>query len=342
MAEDQQFEHSYLKPFAFAPAFYLARRGALGTLGARPIALEQAARLMGVDVPTARSIGALLDQMGLATMDGDALVVSVLGRRILDPTKALEFVDPVFRFFEIVVSDLARRVRATGSVSELTLKWPPSDETSSTLFEPLMLATAPYVAAWLDELVEFDQVESLLDVGGGDGTIAAMLCHKHSHLRATVLNLPSASSQLAATAQAYDLGDRLNLLECDFREELLPGGFDLVTFARVLSDWDDQTVSTLLSNARHALVDGGRILALESSVTPPPHGSDVDDTRDHPWALFWRLCVSGFALNGPRTLTRWHELAGEAGLDCHRGRACGRLPFPTLTAIWFQPHPAAS
>src|SRR5207248_4657837 len=138
---------------------------------------------------------------------------------------------------------------------------------------------SPYVAAWLDELVDFVGVESVLDVGGGDGTVCALLCEKHPELHADVFNLPIAAPLIEETSRAHDLLTRLRPVAGDFRVDPLPRGYELVLFSRMLSDWPDNVVERLLGLARDALLPGGAVVIVETNLGPESNRSD-----GHAWA----------------------------------------------------------
>jgi hypothetical protein len=330
---DQAFERRYLYGFANAPAFIFARAAGLAAVLAADPSIGAVARRFGIDESSARSLLVLLEDMQLISVDGDFAQTTALGRRLLDPKQACETFAPIEAFFRTVLSgllDQASRLPLPGQMA-----WPPTDEDSSAAFEPMMTATADYLATWIDDLLPLSTIGSMLDVGGGDGTVAALLCQKHPNLRVDVANLASAAPLVLAAAGRYGVSPRVAPLAIDFRHERLPRGYDTVLFARMLSDWGDSVVRELLGAARDSLSsETGSIWAFESSLTPSSQ-PDVTDTKAHPWAWFWRICVPGFELHGPRTIAEWKTLAASAGLEVEFIAECGRKPVPTLTALHF-------
>ncbi len=332
---DRSFEADHLKAFAYAPAFIFARAANLGQLlAAGGGSIETVQKAGGVDEPTALSLLALLREMNLVERDTTTVDLTPLGRRLLDRSAARETFEPIEAFFKSVLDGLLRQATKLGLPEPMV--WPPTDIDSSTTFEPMMTVTANYVAAFLDEVLPCSRASSLLDVGGGDGSVAALLCEKHRRLRATVVNLPSARPLVERTRERLDGGSRISFASLDFRRDSLPRDFDIVVFARMLSDWDDVTVLRLLREARTSLAEPHHgIWAAESSVAV--HASaDEAETEEHPWAWFWRLCVPGFRLHGPRSLEHWSSLAAQAGLGVHVVGCCGREPFRALPALAFR------
>ena len=336
MTADAAFEHGYLEPFAWAPIFMLARRRGLGRAGS-PLTVEKLAGLIGTSPRAAELLVQQLHVMQLATegpAPGEHALTS-LGRRLLDPSGSPEVVGPMAAFYEDVM------VRALASLVDDTtpggsLDWPPKTTSSSRKFEDLMNATSPYVAAWLDELVDFAGIESVLDVGGGDGTVCALLCQKHPELHADVFNLPIVEPLIQETSRSHDLLPRLRPVAGDFREDPLPTGYRLVLFSRMLSDWPDEIVERLLGLARDALLPGGAIVIVETNLGPESNRSD-----GHAWAVFWELFVPSLPLHGPRPQDQWRELASRAGLELELLGRCGRQPFPELAGLRMsRPHSA--
>jgi demethylspheroidene O-methyltransferase len=71
-----------------------------------------------------------------------------------------------------------------------------------------------------------------------------------------------------SSARAAGLEDRLGFLAGDFLAGPLPGGYDVLSFVRVLHDWPADVARTLLAKARCALPPGGRLLICEELRTP--------------------------------------------------------------------------
>ncbi|PXX56355.1 O-methyltransferase [Nocardia tenerifensis] len=103
----------------------------------------------------------------------------------------------------------------------------------------------------------------LLDVGGGDGTLAALLLRDNPGLRADVYNLPALRPLVERTRDESGLGDRLGFVGGDFLAEPLPTGYDILSFVRVLHDWQRPQARELLAKAYTALPPGGRVLICE-------------------------------------------------------------------------------
>jgi 16S rRNA G1207 methylase RsmC len=142
--------------------------------------------------------------------------------------------------------------------------WPPKTKEQSLLLERWMTNTAAPSIQGLLQHVDFSKVRKLLDVGGGDGTVACALVNKHPHLQATVYNLPSAVEIALENIVSQNLNQHVSVFAGDFiEEEALPSGFDLIVFTRVLFDWNKVVCEKLLRMAYEALPEEGMIVICE-------------------------------------------------------------------------------
>jgi SAM-dependent methyltransferase len=149
--------------------------------------------------------------------------------------------------------------------------WPPRTREQVEGFEASMAAGLPPILETFQAHASrlWKHGERLLDVGGGDGTLAAHLARAHPGLTVDVYNLPATRPLVARTREAWGLPEeRLGFVGGDFLKEPLPSGYDAVSFVRVLHDWPADTARALLRAAWDALPPGGRVLICEEFRTP--------------------------------------------------------------------------
>lgn len=160
-------------------------------------------------------------------------------------------------------------LRGEHSMPAEAFDWPPRTLEQQASFEASM-------AAGLGPVLEtfrahgprlFGEGLRLLDVGGGNGTLAAHLLEWHPGLRADVYNLPVCEPLVARTREERGLQGRLGFVAGDFLREPLPGGYQALSFVRVLHDWPADTARALVRAAWQALAPGGLILICEEFRT---------------------------------------------------------------------------
>lgn len=161
-------------------------------------------------------------------------------------------------------------LRGERSMPAEAFDWPPRTAAQVAGFEASMAAGLGPIwetfRAHAPQLFAADH--RLLDVGGGDGTLAAHLLKAQLGLTVDVYNLPACEPLVARTREAKGLGQRLGFVAGDFLREPLPRGYDALSFVRVLHDWPEDTARALLRAATEALPSGGRILICEEFRTP--------------------------------------------------------------------------
>lgn len=125
--------------------------------------------------------------------------------------------------------------------------------------------------------LDFAADESIVDLGGGNGSLAAAILERHPALRASVFDLPHLVERAQAAADPA-LGSRCEFIAGSFFEHVPPGA-DAYLLSRVLHDWDDDQAAAILANCRRAMRTDARLLVIERIVPPgdEPHESKFMD-----------------------------------------------------------------
>jgi hypothetical protein len=154
---------------------------------------------------------------------------------------------------------------------------------------------------------DLTDVESVVDVGGGDGTLLKDLLRARPGMRGVVIETQDVVARAGGSPEFSDLAERLQFRAGDFFEAL-PAGADLYLLAWILHDWDDEPAGRILAACRRAMVATSRLLVLES-VLPSgdlPHFSRYGDL------------VMMVLFNGrERTASEFAHLFEEQGLRLH-------------------------
>jgi SAM-dependent methyltransferase len=143
------------------------------------------------------------------------------------------------------------------------VRWPPRTKEAAAHLELWMTVTANEAITALEAGTDWSKTSTLLDVGGGDATIACALVRKFEHLHVTVFNLPASAELARARVAREKLESRVSVVVGDFIKDELPKGFDRVMFSRVLADWEPSVTQMLLKKAYAALRTGGSIVISE-------------------------------------------------------------------------------
>lgn len=167
-----------------------------------------------------------------------------------------------------------------GSLGE-TIKWPPQTPEAAAHLEHWMTITSQGALNSLFHSKSLEGVENLLDVGGGDGTIALALTKHYNTLKSptdakchvSVFNLPNSAQLARDNIRLHSCpanNDCVCVIEGDFvKDHSLPAGHDCIMFSRVLADWSPEDSGMMLKKARDALISGpkrggkGRLIISE-------------------------------------------------------------------------------
>jgi hypothetical protein len=109
--------------------------------------------------------------------------------------------------------------------------------------------------------------ETVVDVGGGNGSLLRGLLERLPGLRGIVFDLPETNRDAAT----FD--GRLSFVAGSFFEHVPQG--DRYVLSAILHDWDDERAAAILRTIRAAAPADARLLVLESVVPPgnEPHGA---------------------------------------------------------------------
>jgi O-methyltransferase/methyltransferase family protein len=132
-------------------------------------------------------------------------------------------------------------------------------------------AFAPSVA----EACDFSDMRTVIDVGGGKGTLLAEILRRHGHLHGVLFEAPAVAARAQALLDATDIADRCEVLAGNFFERV-PDRADCYLLANVLHDWDDARAIEILRNCRRSMARAGTVLIIERLI--PEDGGDAVPT----------------------------------------------------------------
>jgi hypothetical protein len=125
---------------------------------------------------------------------------------------------------------------------------------------------------------DFSSFKTVVDVGGGTGSVLAAILGNHPELRGILFDSPHVVAEASSLLKAKSVLDRVVIQSGDFFTAVPPGG-DCYVLSHILHDWSDEQCLKILSNCRKAMKPGGRLLIVEM-VLPPgdtPHPGKMLD-----------------------------------------------------------------
>jgi hypothetical protein len=127
---------------------------------------------------------------------------------------------------------------------------------------------------------KFSGIQTLVDVGGGHGSLLSTILKVNPKLKGVLFDQPSVITRAKQDGHvtAKGIPERCTLESGDFFEALPKDG-DAYIMKRVLHDWDDERCAKILANCCAAMSKKGRVLVVES-VIPPGNGPDRGKLAD--------------------------------------------------------------
>lgn len=107
----------------------------------------------------------------------------------------------------------------------------------------------------------WDEVRTVVDVGGGTGALLAEILRARPTIRGTLVELPGTVARSVETFQAAGVVGRVETVGQSFFDPL-PAGADLYLMKNVLADWPDAEAAALLRRCAEAARPAGRVVIL--------------------------------------------------------------------------------
>ena len=115
---------------------------------------------------------------------------------------------------------------------------------------------------------DFSRFRTLVDVGGGHGTLLTTILHAHPQLHGIVFDQPEVIEGARSHIASEALTPRCDVVAGDFFQAV-PRGGDAYMLKSIIHDWDDEQSVALLTNCRQAMTAAARLLVIETVVPPP-------------------------------------------------------------------------
>lgn len=146
-------------------------------------------------------------------------------------------------------------------------RWIEANPREAAVLQRANAARAGQVRQGLRKACDFSRFASIVDLGGGYGTMLLEILSAHPRLKGAVADLPPVVAETRKRVEAAGLCGRCAVIECDLLRSVPPGG-DAYLLANVLHDWPDEKAAQILENCRRAMDSGSTLLIVEMLVPP--------------------------------------------------------------------------
>jgi O-methyltransferase domain/Dimerisation domain len=182
----------------------------------------------------------------------------------------------------------------------------------SALFNSSMQFNTEAMRDAVASAYDFTGLFSVVDVGGGRGTLIAGLLKANPGLRGVVFDIEAGLAETEAYLKQEGVHDRCAVKRGSFFDQV-PSGHDAYVLKNIIHDWSDEKAAVILANCRKAMSPEQRLILIERIV--PARSEDSASARQ----LFMADMQMMVMLGGrERTLDEFRALVEGAGFQLTR------------------------
>ncbi|XP_059291250.1 trans-resveratrol di-O-methyltransferase-like [Lycium ferocissimum] len=155
----------------------------------------------------------------------------------------------------------------------------------------------------------FEEVDSLVDVGGGTGVIAKTILAAFPRLKCTVLDLPHVVANMPETENMKYVGGDMF--------QSIPSA-DAILFRHVMHNWSDEDCLKMLKRSREVIRDKedgskGKVLIIDIVLNRNEEEADITEVK-----LIFDVLMMVLLTGRERTEKEWEKLFLEAGFMSYK------------------------
>ncbi|MED6177124.1 hypothetical protein PIB30_094972 [Stylosanthes scabra] len=151
----------------------------------------------------------------------------------------------------------------------------------------------------------FEGIESIVDVGGGNGTTAKIICEAFPELQFTVLDLPPVVAN-------FNTSGNLKYVGGDMFESIPQA--DAVLLKWVLHDWNDEDCIKILKNCKKSISEKGKVIIIDVVI----NNEEQDEDEMTPIKLLSDINMAAIFGAKERSEKEWKQLFIEAGFNNYK------------------------
>ena len=158
------------------------------------------------------------------------------------------------------------------------------------------------------ESYDYSGKHVIIDVGGGRGDLISSVLVANPSMKGILYDLPQGSAEARSLLKAKGVEDRCSIKNGSFFDSI-PAGGDVYVMSRILHDWPDNKVATILGNCRKAIKEDGTLLIRDNVLS---------DRAERPDATQLDLTMLIMTGGMERTESEWRSLLQSSGFALAR------------------------
>ena len=257
--------------YQLSQALYVAAKlGVADVLGPEPLSAEAVAESVDARAPVLRRVLRALVAGGVFTELED-------GRFAINDAAAALRADAPGRMRDVVINFGEEMYRAFGELlhtvrtgetgfdvvygAPLFEYYAANPEVEASAAARMLARTLPLASEFAASDVVRD-ARTLVDVGGGTGTLLAEVLRRRPKIGGVLLERPGMLELARGYLAEQGVDDRCELVEGDFFSSV-PAGGDVYVLKSVLHDWDDERCIAILQSCRATMDEAARLAIIE-------------------------------------------------------------------------------
>jgi len=276
-----------------------------------PLGAAELARALGADAAALERLLRGLVNLGVCEeLDGARFALTPLGEHLRadhpDSVQARVILNA--EVHHALWGDLLETVRSGEAASERVFGAPFYEHLAQNPAAGALFDRAMTAAGWARhrirptvEAYDFGRFGSIVDVGGGNGTLMAEILKAHARPSGTVFDVPRLAEAARRTIDAASLGGRCRFVGGN-AFEAVPTGGEAYLLSNFVNSWGDEDVAAVLRNCRKAMPAGGRLLLIDWVI--PAAGEPRDGFRYWDTVTMDLIMLAAFGSRSGRIRTR--------------------------------------
>jgi hypothetical protein len=138
------------------------------------------------------------------------------------------------------------------------------------IFDDAMVSVHGPETATILDAYDLSSFGTLVDIGGGNGSVLIEALRRHPRLRGVLFDRPDVVERARPLLEKAVVADRCQTVGGNFFESV-PAGGDAYLLRHIIHDWYDPECLTILGHVRRVIPPAGKLLVIEP-VIPPGNG----------------------------------------------------------------------
>ncbi len=134
------------------------------------------------------------------------------------------------------------------------------------IFNNSMKCASDSQAKIITDIYDFSTYKTVVDLGGGLGSLLVNILHKYKSVTGINLDLPTLSENATNYFISQGLGDRCKYISGSFLEDI-PKGCDLYILKAILHGKNDDLSMQVLKKCKSAMPNHGRLLVIDRVIS---------------------------------------------------------------------------